>query len=385
MALVLHFLAFIALYAVVAGLQYSLKYRAQRLLCATHGYQNPPKEGPYDILGLFKIVRTTRNLLNKTALANTIKLFERYGETYATKVLAQTVFFTCDPRNIRHVLVTRFVDYDSSVVRVHLFRPITEHGIFAVDGADWKIARNLFRSLFSNTREIMDFGMLEEHVQAFLRCMPSTAEPVDLQPLFLSLTLDITTAFALGDSVDSLSLYQSAEKKHFAEALICVKRIMARDGFLGPVHHLLSKREFYKACSDVHRYVEVIISRALDEKRQGNVPGDHKDKSHRFNLLQGLIGNSHHLLELRDGVITVLIAGIDSVASLLGTTFWLLARDKRVYEKLRTGILDTIGQGPPSYDQLKNLTYLRYVFNESQLHPSIVNHKTTIDSHWPMI
>lgn len=289
MTLLIHFLAFLTVFAVTLSLQKFLRYRAYRLLSITHRCQDPPKEGPYDIFGIFKIIRATRHLLNKTALANTIALFERYGETYASKVLTQTVFFTCDPRNIRHVLITRFVDYDSSVVRVHLFRPITEHGIFAVDGVDWKLARSLYRNQFANTRSIMDFDMHEKHFQSLLCSIPSTGEPFDLQPLFLNLTLDITTAFALGDSVDSLSPAQSDEKRHFVKALLYVKRIMARNGFLGPIH-------------------------------------------------------------------------------LLSTTFWLLARDERVYQKLRTSVIDTVGQELPTYDQLKSLTYLRYVFNEGQLH-----------------
>jgi len=368
MTLLIHFLAFLTVFAVTLSLQKFLRYRAYRLLSITHRCQDPPKEGPYDIFGIFKIIRATRHLLNKTALANTIALFERYGETYASKVLTQTVFFTCDPRNIRHVLITRFVDYDSSVVRVHLFRPITEHGIFAVDGVDWKLARSLYRNQFANTRSIMDFDMHEKHFQSLLCSIPSTGEPFDLQPLFLNLTLDITTAFALGDSVDSLSPAQSDEKRHFVKALLYVKRIMARNGFLGPIHLLLSKREFYNACSDVHRYVGCIIERALDEKQEEDEQsGQTKDPS-RYNLLRGLMENSSTVVELRDGVITVLIAGIDSVASLLSTTFWLLARDERVYQKLRTSVIDTVGQELPTYDQLKSLTYLRYVFNEGQLH-----------------
>ena len=367
MALLIHLFTFLAVYTATVSLEKLLRYRAYRLLSTTHGYQDPPKESSYDILGIFKIISATRHLLNKTALANTIDLFERYGETYASKLLTQTVFFTCDPRNIRHVLVTQFVDYDSSVVRIHLFRPITEHGIFAVDGLDWKIARNLYRNQFSNTRSIMDFDVHEEHVQSFLRRLPSTGKPFDLQPLFLNLTLDLTTAFALGESVDSLSLSQSDEKKHFVQALLYVKKIMARDGFLGPVHVLLSKQDFYRACSDVHRYVDCIIKRALEKKRQTDEKKSDQTKTpSQYNLLQGLIENSSNVVELRDGVITILIAGIDSVASLLSTTFWLLARDRRVYQKLRTSVLDTIGEELPTYDQLKSLTYLRYVFNEGQ-------------------
>lgn len=141
---------------------------------------------------------------------------------------------------------------------------------------------------------------------------------------------------------------------------------MARNGFLGPVHLLLSKRDFYRACGDVHRYIEQVIYRALEKKQARSGESRRGKNSKGYNLLQGLTENTSDVVEVRDGVITVLIAGIDSVASLLSTTFWLLARDDRVFQKLRRSILASIGQDPPSYDQLKSITYLRYVFNEGK-------------------
>lgn len=263
-------------------------------------------------------------------------------------------------------LVTGFDDYVISSSRAQLFRPITEHGIFAVDGSKWKHARSLYRNLFSNTRAIADLDVFEQHVRRLLRHIPSTGKPFDLQPLFLNLTLDITMAFALGESVDSLSPTQSEEEKTFVKDLFYVKFIMARDGFLGPAHVLWPKRDFHKACNDVHRYVEAIIERALETNRREKEQDVQKKDPSRYNLLQGLLENSSDMIELRDGVISILIAGIESVASLLSTTFWLLARDERVYRKLRTNILDTVGQDLPTYNQLKNLMYLRYVFFEGQ-------------------
>lgn len=104
------------------------------------------------------------------------------------------------------MLVVRFVDYDSSVLRAHLFRHITEHGIFAVDGPEWKVAKDMYRNQLSNTRTIIDLHMQERHFQTFLSRVSPLGQPYDLQPLFLNLSLDLTTAFAMGESVDSLSL-----------------------------------------------------------------------------------------------------------------------------------------------------------------------------------
>ena len=361
--------ALYALSAVVALmilLQRLSRYRVLRRFSASYGCQDAASEILYDYWGILKIIRSTRSLLKKTALANSVSLFEKYGDTYTSRLLAQKVFFTCDPRNIKHVLVTRFVDYDSSTIRAHLFRQITERGIFAVDGPEWKVARDRYRNQLSHTRSIIDLDIQEQHFQNFLRRVPSGGKPFDLQILFSNLILDLTTAFALGESLDSLNPFQSDDRKKFVESLLYVKKTMARDGFLGPVHLLLSKRDFYRACGDVHRYIEQIIHRALEKKKSRSDKSGNGEDGRGYNLLQGLTENTSDVVELRDGVITILIAGIESVASLLSTTFWLLARDERVYQKLRASILDSIGQDPPTYDQLKSLTYLRYVLNEGK-------------------
>ena len=366
-------IAFLALLTVpisikiIEGARKLSQHHTLRRSAISHGCKDPPFENPYDFFGLLKIISLTRHLLKKTAIANTTELFGRYGETYTSRIFGEKVVFTCDPRNIKQMLVARFVDYDSSVVRAHIFRPITEHGIFAVDGPEWKVARDMYRNQFSNTRTIIDLQMQERHFQTFLSRVSSPGQPHDLQPLFLNLTLDLTTAFALGESVDSLSLTQPDEKKRFVESLIYIKKIMARDGFLGPVHVLLGKKDFHRASADVKRYVERFIAEALNRRQRSNRDSLLQEKgSKKFNLLDGLTENSDDVVSLRDAVITILIAGIDSVAGLLSTTFWLLARDERVFQKLRANTLDHIGQEAPTYEQLRNFSYLRYVLNEGE-------------------
>lgn len=353
-------------YVAVAMIERFRRFKALRNFAKGRHFEAPPLEHPWDVLGILKIYSSTRHLLKETALTNITDLFNRYGDTYASRILTQRVYFTCDPRNIKHVLVNSFEDFDNSTVRVHLFRPITEHGIFAVDGVEWKKARALYSNYFSKTREILDLDVQERGFQDLLVHIPAS-EPVDLQPLFLRMVLDMTGAFAMGVSIDSLKPNQSPQNRKFAESLMHAKKIMARDGFLGPLHHLLSRRDFYAACSNVHRYVEIVIKQELADKEHqsnGAVGSDHP--AARKYLLKKLIQSSTDVTALRDGVVTIMVAGIDSVASLLSTTFWLLARDERVYVKLRESILKTIGLDPPTYDGLRKLTYLRYVFNEGK-------------------
>ncbi|KAL2870553.1 cytochrome P450 monooxygenase afumB [Aspergillus lucknowensis] len=337
-------------------------HRKRAALKREHNCSPPTTENAWDILGLFKIYTSTKHLLNETALTNISDLFTRYGDTYASRILSQRVYFTCDPRNIRHVLINRFVDFDASDVRAHLFAPITPGGIFALDGDGWKRARSLYADIFSATRKIFDVKLQEDSFSAFVKLIPR-GQAVDLQPLFLKLILDVNSAFAMGVSPDTLRPeVQSKAKKELADSLMYAKRIMARDGFLGPLHYFLSRKDFYTACLTVRGFVEDVVRKEIASREHEK--GSLKDNTSQ-SLLQRILDNTDDIEGVRDAVVTILIAGTDSVASMLSTTFFLLARHERVYDKLRQEILDTVGTEPPTYETIRKVTYLRYVFNEA--------------------
>lgn len=344
------------------------RWQALRLFAKHHKTKPPRRENRWDILGIYKVVAMARLVVGGTSLDGAIDLFQRLGRTYSSKILTQPVLFTCDPRNMRHVLITAFADFDSSRgIRDHLFRPITPHGIFALDGNEWKTARRLYRDHFSRTRDIVDLNLQETCFRNLEALIPSDNTPFDLQPLLLRLMLDLTTAFAMGVCVDSLRPDQSVEKRRFVDALIHVKKTMARDGFLGPVHVFLSKKEFHASCSTVQLFVEDIIRERIAASKLGEKSGDQEaGVATESCFLDKLIEESEDILELRDGVLTLLIAGIDSVASLLSTTTFLLSRHQPAQDRLRASILDKVGYELPSFDDLRGLAYLRYVFNESK-------------------
>jgi cytochrome P450 len=207
----------------------------------------------------------------------------------------------------------------------------------------------------------------EDGFQGLIKQIPR-GQAVDLAPVFLKLVLDVNSAFAMGTGLDTLKPDQSPEKKEVAEALMYAKKIMARDGFLGPLHYLLSRKDFYAACETVKAYVEKVVRKemaAREYRKQSNAATvDDEGQKRTQNLLSRILDNTNDVPAIRDAVVTILIAGTDSVASMLSTTFFLLARHERVYAKLRKEILDTIGTQPPTYDNVRKVTYLRYVFNE---------------------
>lgn len=376
----------------VASLFLALLVRVVLALCRkSHQdpkFGDPPSDRSYDTLGIIWICTTIYHFYHETALTNAVNLFHKHGETFASSILAQRVIFTNDPRNIKHMLGTQFDDFILSPSVRHLFRSITKQGILALDGPEWKIARAQYRNIFSRTRAIVDLNVLENQVQTLFRCIPLTARPFDLQAIFQNLTLDIASTFALGESFESLSPTQSDKKRRLVEAYLYVQKIILRDAFLGPAHTLLSKRDYHKACNEVHRHADAAIESMLEKKHHGSV----SENAPGYGLLPLAAESTDDVSELRDIAVTILIASSDTTASLFSSTFWLLARDERVFQKLRADILGAIGQNPPTYDQLKRLTYVRYVLNEGQeifaktslcpiLTPSLTNSLATISTY----
>ncbi|KAL8830905.1 MAG: hypothetical protein Q9191_001167 [Dirinaria sp. TL-2023a] len=360
------FLGALAFLSVACVLKKALRWRQSSQFSRSNSCQAAPAVQPYDYLGLINLYTTSRHFAGQTALRNITNLFDKHGRTFTQKILTETIVFTCDPRNLKHILVTGFADYDVRPGRVHIFKDVAEHGILALDGQEWKAARAVYRDEFSHTRSILDLQRHEYHIENLLREIHlSGGAPCDLQPLFLKLVIDLTTAFALGESSNMLSPSQTEEQRRFVEALVYVKKIMARDGFMGPLHVILSHKRYYKACQVFHGFVERRVKQATEKRQQpAEKATTNGEPTEGYNMLHSLTEYTSDAVALREGVESILIAAIDTVASLLTATFYLLARDERVFQKLRKNILDGVGHREPTYDEIKSFAYLRHVFNE---------------------
>lgn len=81
----------------------------------------------------------------------------RENPTYRLLAADHSAIYTCDPRNIEHVLKTRFSDYTKGEYNQTIVSDVFGHGIFAVDGDKWRQQRKLASFEFS-TRVLRDFS-----------------------------------------------------------------------------------------------------------------------------------------------------------------------------------------------------------------------------------
>lgn len=139
--------------------------------------------------------------------------------------------------------------------------PFFGDGIFTQEGTAWKHSRELLRPQFVH-KQYDNLDVFREAVDNLIDAIPKEGV-VDIQPFFFRLTLDITTAFLFGESVDSLKKPESTGGSTFATAFNVAQDFVAKRMRLQDLYWLVGGTEFTKACEDVHRFADQIIKRNL--------------------------------------------------------------------------------------------------------------------------
>lgn len=209
--------------------------------------------------------------------------FHRAGAlTYSYLFLNQTTIFTIDPKNLQAIMSTQFKDFSLGATRRANFSPFLGHGIFTEDGEDWERSRAMLRPHFSRS-QISDLGLEEGHVQSIIQALPvmdsGWTRRVDLQSLFLRLTLDSATEFLFGKSVNSqdasldeshsgLSARNVTSEIRFGKAFDTCSKWLANRARMNEVYWLLDGKDFRTSCLESHRYVDALVEDAMRERSE---------------------------------------------------------------------------------------------------------------------
>lgn len=114
-----------------------------------------------------------------------------------------------------------------------------------------------------------------------------------------------------------------------------------------------------------------IIDRAISLTKSDLDELSKSDQDYSF--LHSIAAFSKDRRIIRDQVMSVLLAGRDTTAATLSWAVYELSNYPLVWKRLRREILTTLGTNKsPSYETLKDLTYLKNILNETlRLHPAV--------------
>jgi cytochrome P450 len=348
--------------------------RSRKAFFLKNGCKEPrcrvPLKDPF--LALDFVWKTLQNAKSFRYLKGTHERFLLYGTTFAAKHMHYPTIHTTEPANVKTVLATKFEDFKLSSFRVNAMVPLFGKGIFTSDGQMWSHARALLRPSFARHNMTSHLPFMEAHFKELMKVIPTDGSTVDLQKLFFCFTMDTATEFLFGHSVNSLSNMQA---QHSRSQVADVSDVDFVDSYtyacIDAVHNVrlgaLSKLRYNgranRAQKRAHAYIDLFVDKALELRKSIKLDEEDPTPSSQYIFLNELAKETDDREILRDQILNVLLAGRDTTASLLSNMFFELARKPDIYSKLRAEVASLKGV-PPTYEELKDLKYLRYCLNE---------------------
>ncbi|KAL3256876.1 hypothetical protein ABHI18_007262 [Aspergillus niger] len=384
----LHDLHTLTIIALLWPLLLQVIYRAFRAISSQrfrllHGCQSAPKGRrlglPFGIDHLAILWQAARK--NRFLEAVDLDFRSSGRTTIIQRHLNRRTVMTCEPDNIRTILSLKSDDYNIAS-RKRSFGPLVSVGVLVTDGADWAHSRAITRRSFGRS-QLANFEPLEQTLQDLVSLLPRDGGTVDLQPLFLRYTLDTASELQLGQSIHSLRQMAASDEKptkvdEFREALRYAEKAVARRHQFGILRYFFldrRTRESYRICQS---FVDQLVEEALqqkakrDSKKSSLASESSRASSRPYVPLYEWLEQTTDRWRLRSEVMTMLLTGGDTTASLLSNLFSMLARHPTVWQKLQAEISSTLQGRQPTYEELPRLQYLRYCINEAlRLMPAI--------------
>ncbi|KAF2828990.1 cytochrome P450 [Ophiobolus disseminans] len=312
-----------------------------------HGCKEPPK------LPLDLNVVNKQAALEHTFLETTTRLFAEHGKTYKATRSGRTIIRTCDPEVSKAVLSTQFEHFGLQPIRYEEGKGFFGNGILVTDGPQWKHSRTLIRPTF-DIAHVANFGRLEGHVMRFMNLLPRDGSTVDLFPLLKRLTLDISSEFIFGRSMDALSSQGAC--KGFMDAFMAAQRDV-----IIPVPK--RTKEYGKWCKEVLDYIDDRVTEAMDRVTK---PSESDSGSKQVRIIDELLATTHDRRTLKYLALSIFSPAHDSVAITIGNAMFHLARNTESWARLRAEIMPTTCQ-PLTYEMLNSFKYLNWVLRESSV------------------
>ncbi|CAJ2652449.1 unnamed protein product [Trifolium pratense] len=292
---------------------------------------------------------------------------------------------TCHPKNLEHILKTRFDNYPKGPKWQTAFHDLLGQGIFNSDGETWLMQRKTAALEFT-TRTLKQAmaRWVNRSIKNRLWCILDKSIKdniyVDLQDLLLRLTFDNICGLTFGKDPETLS--PNLPENPFAVAFdTATEATMHR--FLYPGLIWRFQKIFgigsEKMLKESLQIVETYMNDAMSDRK--GIPSD--DLMSRFMKKRDVDGKPISAPVLQRIILSFILAGRDTSSVALSWFFWLIMNHPNVEEKiikeLTTVLEETRGserqrwtEDPIDFGEADQLVYLKAALAETlRLYPSV--------------
>jgi cytochrome P450 len=350
------------------------------------------------------------DLFGKPLFLSLYDWFLEHGGIYKLAFGPKAFVVISDPIIARHVLRENAFSYDKGVL-AEILEPIMGKGLIPADLDTWKLRRRAITPAFHKL-------YLEAMVKVFSDCSEkmilkseklireketSSGEDtieLDLEAEFSSLALDIIGLSVFNYDFGSVTKespvikviilllnWLSTSRLRYTGPLIFSVTSQAVYGTLFEAEHRSTfyfpywnfpparwivprQRKFQSDLKIINDCLDGLIQNAKETRQETDVEKlqerdytNLKDAS-LLRFLVDMRGVDIDDRQLRDDLMTMLIAGHETTAAVLTWAVFLLSQNPEKIRKAQAEIDAVLGQGPPTYESMKKLEYIRLIVVE---------------------
>ncbi|GCE28980.1 hypothetical protein KDA_44640 [Dictyobacter alpinus] len=309
----------------------------------------------------------------------TFRMWRRYGDLVRVRFLLWPGYLLYHPDHVKMVLHDHHRNYDKPSAMLGSVMPLFGNGLFTSNGESWLHQRRLMQPSFHHKR-LEHFGtvMTDATLAMLERWQNQGEQPLNMETEMTRLTLHIAglTLFNLDLSSDVNVVGHT-----FTTMLPQLTRY-----FLLPFPPLWVPTPRNRRLQTGLKTLNQVVYDMISQRRQrlANSPAE------AFDLLSMLLsardeetGEEMNDQQVRDEVMTLLLAGHETTSATLTWTWYLLSQHPEIEQRLHDEVDRVLGGQIPTVDRLGDLPYTRNVIQEAmRLYPPaffIIRHAIASD------
>ncbi len=282
-----------------------------------------------------------------------------YGDIVNLRLGNLNTYVLVNPEHIDYVLRSHADNFMKDKLTRWLI-PLVGEGLLTSEGDFWRRQRRLTQPTFQRQQIERYAAVMVEQTERMLEAWHD-GQIRDTHDDMAHLTLTIVAKTLFGTDL-------AGEADVIGESLEVVI-----NHFMSPMRWfrffdylpLPSSRRYWRAIGRIDEIIYGIIRR---HRASGQDTGDLLSRLVAARDEQGGGGMTDH--QLRDEVVTLVLAGHETTALVLFYAFYLLAQSPECADRLAAELHDVLGQRSPSVADVPNLRYTEWVIRESmRLYP----------------
>lgn len=270
-----------------------------------------------------------------------------------------------EPSALKQVLRDRLDNYPKSVVTKLVLGPAIGKGLFAVEGAEWQWQRRTAAPVFTH-RNVSALApvMTAAAERASARLQTAAGRAVDLFDEMVTATFEVISdvTFSGGDGFDRDAVHRAIDAYISQTAKVSLLDVIGAPPWVPRPSRMVAG----SGLRDMKRVADQAIAR----RRASGSPGipDLLDL-----LMAGEDPKSGRRMtteEIRDNLLTFIVAGHETTALTLSWALYLCAFDPAVQEAARAEAQALLGPRAATAEDVPKLPYIRQVIDETlRLYP----------------